>query len=103
MKRQFREATPKEIDKIVKMALKMSLEPMLIGMTEKEKQKLINGALIQAHNELEPKMLKKLNKFKTTGNKQLDSEILINETLGPLLENARQKIINKLREDKNEQ
>ena len=103
MKRQFREATPKEIDKIVKMALKMSLEPMLIGMTEKDKQKLINGALIQSHKELGPKMLKKLNKFKTTGNKQLDSEILINETLGPLLENARQKVINKLGGNENEQ
>jgi len=103
MKKQFREATPREIDKIVKMSLKITLEPMLTGLTEKEQQELINGALSQAHNELAEEMLQKLSKFKTTGNKQLDSEILINETLGPLLECAREKIIKKLGGIENEQ
>lgn len=103
MKKQFREATPKEIDKIVKMSLKISLEPMLTGLTKKKQQELVNGALSQAHSELAGEMLQKLSKFKTTGNKQLDSEILVNETLEPLLECAKEKIIKKLGGIENEQ
>lgn len=96
MKKQFREATPKEIDKIVKTALKMSIENKTIGLSEDIKEKLINEALIEAHRELGEQMLKKLDKFKSTGNKQLDSEILIRKILGPLIESTEQKIINKL-------
>lgn len=96
MKRQFKATPPEEIHKIITETLIVDTELMTEGLSKATIIKIVEHELGKAHNELAPKMLKQLNKFKSTGNEQLDSNILNQQVLVPLIEKARERILHKL-------
>lgn len=96
MKKEFKATPPEEIHKIITETLIVDTELMTEGLSKATITKIVEHELGKAHNELALKMLKKLNKFKSTGNEQLDSDILNQQILVPLIERARKRILHKL-------
>lgn len=96
MKKEFKATPPEEIHKIITETLIVDTELMTEGLSKATIIKIVKHELGKAHNELAPKMLKQLSKFKSTGNEQLDSDILNQKILVPLIERAREKILHKL-------
>ena len=96
MKRQFKATPPEEIHKIITETLIVDTELMTKGLSKATITKIVKYELGKAHNELALKMLKRLSKFKSTGNEQLDSNILKQQVLAPLIERARERILNNL-------
>lgn len=96
MGNQKREATPKDIDNMVKSILKVDLDLMAIGLSKSIKQKIIDDSVNEAKNKSRKRVKKILKKFRATGNKQKDSDILNKKILIPVIESAREIILNKV-------
>lgn len=96
MNKQFRAATPEQINKFIKEILIADAELMAIGVPMNVIKQIVDEAVYKTVNQLSYEMQEKLDNFKTTGDPKLDHEKLVKQVVAPLLYKAREKILHKL-------